>query len=283
MSFLTILRRAAFGLGLAAVTILAPAYAWAVTCLPAVASNQPFRSPIHLAAFRPAAATGDQIGINFLGHASFLIESPGGVSIVTDYNNYFKPPTIPDVVTMNHAHSTHYTDRIDPGIKLVLRGWEPGGGIADRNVTYGDVKIGNVQTNIRQGFGGGYDFGGGGGTEFGGNSIFTFEIAQLCIAHLGHLHHTLTPEHIANLGQVDVVMVPIDGTYTLGQAQILEVLDQIKPMVVIPMHYFGQTVLQSFLAKAQDRYTVRTNPTPQVFLSRAELPRTPEILVLPGY
>ncbi len=292
MRFLTMLFRAsglvrASGwLGLSAIaTLLMPASVWAAACMPAVASLKPSPPNIHLASFRSAAAaTDDQVGITFIGHATFLIESPGGVSLVTDYNNYFRPPGMPDVITMNHAHSTHYTDRVDPAIKLVLRGWEPGGGIADRNVTFGDVKIGNVQTNIRQFYGGAFDSGNtGGGTEFGGNSIFTFEIAQLCIAHLSHLHHTLTPEHIAELGQVDVLMAPVDGTYTMSHADMLDVIDQIKPTLVIPMHYFGQTVLQTFLAKARDRYPVRSNPAPQVFLSRADLPRTTEILVFPGY
>ena len=61
--------------------------------------------------------------ITYIGHSTFLIESPRLVRIATDYNDYVKPPVLPDIVTMNHAHSTHYTDRPDPGIKHVLRGW----------------------------------------------------------------------------------------------------------------------------------------------------------------
>ena len=77
------------------------------------------------------AAAGDgTVSISFLGHASFLIESPGGVRIVTDYNDLIRAPMTPDIVTMNIAHTTHWTDNIEPGVKFVLRGWDPGGGLA---------------------------------------------------------------------------------------------------------------------------------------------------------
>ena len=65
--------------------------------------------------------------INYVGHSTFLIESPRLVRIATDYNDYVKPPILPDIVTMNRAHSTHYTDRPEPGIKFVLRGWKEDG------------------------------------------------------------------------------------------------------------------------------------------------------------
>jgi L-ascorbate metabolism protein UlaG (beta-lactamase superfamily) len=220
-----------------------------------------------------ASTPGGGLAITFLGHASFLIESPGGVSIVTDYNDFNRPPFTPDVVTMNHAHSTHYTDFPDPAIKLVLRGWDPGGGVADYDVTFGDVRIHNVPTNIR-------DFG---RTEFGGNSIFVFDVADLCIAHLSHLHHTLTERHLAELGPVDVLMAPVDGTWTLSQDEMIEVIEQIRPALVIPMHYFTTRVVDTFLARLGDRYPVRRSETARIAVSRATLPRQTEILVMPGH
>jgi L-ascorbate metabolism protein UlaG (beta-lactamase superfamily) len=212
--------------------------------------------------------------LTFLGHASFLIETPGGVTAVTDYNGYNRPDFIPDIVTMNHAHSTHYTDHPDAGIKLVLRGWDTGGGVPDIDVTLGDMRIHNVPTNIR-------DFAG--GTEFAGNSIFVFDVADLCVAHLSHLHHTLTPEHLRELGPVDVLLAPIDGTWTLSHEDMLEVIEEIHPSLIIPMHYFTQSYLSTFLAKTGERYKVRVNDSPSVVLSRPDLPHQPEILVLPGH
>jgi Beta-lactamase superfamily domain len=92
----------------------------------------------------------DRVRLTFLGHASFLIESPQGVRIVTDYNAIIRAPVTPDIVTMNNAHPTHYTDDIEPGVKFVLRGWDPAGGIATHHLDYRDVKIHNVPTNVRE-------------------------------------------------------------------------------------------------------------------------------------
>jgi L-ascorbate metabolism protein UlaG (beta-lactamase superfamily) len=224
-----------------------------------------------------AAIPSGHVGIQFLGHASFLIESPGGVSIVTDYNAYIRPDDPPDIVTMNHAHSSHYTDLPDPGIKLVLRGWNTGNGVADYDINFGDVRVRNVPTNIRDGA-----LRGDGGTEYGGNSIFVFDVAELCIAHLGHLHHTLTPQHLAQLGPIDVLLAPVDGTWTLGHDDLIEVIEQIRPALVIPMHYFSGRILETFLAKTAGRYPVRRNDESGVVLSRAELPKGTEILIVPG-
>ena len=57
-----------------------------------------------------AALASDQVRITYIGHSTLLIESPRGVKIATDYNDYVRPPVLPDIVTMNRAHSTHYTD-----------------------------------------------------------------------------------------------------------------------------------------------------------------------------
>jgi hypothetical protein len=66
----------------------------------------------------------DSVWIRFLGHASFALESPGGQVAVTDYTGFIgNPDVVPDVVTMNIAHDTHFTETPDPRIPLVLRGW----------------------------------------------------------------------------------------------------------------------------------------------------------------
>jgi L-ascorbate metabolism protein UlaG (beta-lactamase superfamily) len=248
--------------------LLAPTVsALAAGCSPAIAAAT---RPLP-AAFAPAATAAGTVDLTFLGHASFLLQSPGGVSIVTDYNGFIRPDFVPDIVTMNHAHITHYTDDPDPGIKLVLRGWDTGSGIPHYDLKWGDVHIHSVPTNIRVGE----------GTEFGGNSIFIFDIGDLCIAHLSHLHQTLEPEHLVEMGQIDVLIAPVDGAYTLGQRDILEVIDQIKAPLVIPMHYFTESVLDRFLKLVGDRYPVERNDGSHVTLSRAMLPKKPTILVVP--
>ena len=257
-----------------AVTILVVLALLALTSPARAACSGPVAdrgAPLRLAAAAPEGG----VGLTFLGHASFLIESLQGVTIVTDYNDMIRAPVTPDIVTMNNAHPTHYTDAIEPGVKFVLRGWDPAGGIATHHLDYRDVKIHNVPTNVRE-------FSSFGGTRYNGNSIFVFDVGDLCLAHLGHLHHTLTPGHLADLGPIDVVMVPVDGAYTLNQDDMIAVLQQIKPKIAIPMHVFTQATLDRFLARAAEFYTVKRAEEPAVALTRASLPAAPEMLVLPG-
>ncbi|MCT8267522.1 MBL fold metallo-hydrolase [Afifella sp. JA880] len=213
-----------------------------------------------------------EVTIRFVGHATFLIESPEGVTIATDYDGWAGGVT-PDVVTMNHAHSSHYTDQPDPAIAHVLRGWNPQGGEAHHNLTVGDVLIRNVPTDIRS-------FG---GRETAGNSIFIFETAGLCIGHLGHLHHVLAPEDLGIIGQLDVVMVAVDGSYTMSQDAVVETLKVLKSRLILPMHYFGMGTLQRFLSRLGEDFAVEINPSAETTVSVATLPLDPKVLVLPGH
>ncbi len=248
-----------------------PAAALAAGCEPNIAARSPQLLPVN---WTLAAAQEGSVDLTFIGHASVLIQSPQGVSIVTDLNDYFPPDFPPDIATMNHFHDTHFTNHPDPRIKYVLRGWDTGDGPAHWDLTYKDARVRNVPTNVRNWFTG--------GTEFNGNSIFVFEIADLCIAHLSHLQHTLAPEHLAALGQIDVLLPMVDGAYSLSQYDIIEVIDQIKPRLIIPIHYFGPAQLERFLARMNDRFPVRRGEDPHVVLSRATLPQATEILVLPS-
>lgn len=238
-------------------------------CLP-MAGLRPVIVP---ASWRVAALKAGEVSVNYLGHSSFLVETSGGASAVTDYNGFNRPSGLPDIVTMNVAHTSHYTDSPDPGIRYVLRGWDPGGGRAEHNVTYKDLRVRNIPTNIREWSG---------GTRRWGNSIFIFETGDLCIAHLGHLHHELTPQHLAELGQIDVLMVPVDGGFTLGQVDMLEVMEAIKSPLILPMHYFSRSNLERFIARAGERYRVVWSESASTVVSRKSLPSQPTILVLPG-
>ncbi len=262
------------GAGPAAAQGAAPAQAkpeMAQSCPGLVAERAPFARP---ALLQLAALAADQVRLTFVGHATFLIESPQLVRIATDYNDYVRPPLLPDIVTMNHAHTTHYTDHPDAGIKYVLRGWAADEKPARIDMTYKDVRVRNVPTNIRT-----YD----GGTERNGNSIFIFEIANLCIVHLGHLHHTLTQQQLDEIGRPDVVLVPVDGNYTLDLDGMIEVLHALKAPLMIPMHYFSAFTLDRFLSRVRQEWPVELSEVPSVVVSRTSLPGKQKILVLPGH
>ena len=221
-----------------------------------------------------AAATQDRVTVTFKGHATFLIETLKGVRAATDFNDHVHVPPPLDAVTMNKAHSTHFTNRPDPRIPHVLRGWNPFGGAVEHDVRINDLRIRNVQTNLRSW--------GVNETEYLGNSIFVFETGMLCIAHLGHLHHELTPEHLRQLGQIDVLMVPVDGGYTLDMEGMMAVIEVISPRIVLPMHFFGAYSLDRFLSLAAKRFDVDRRESPTLTIDKQDLPIKTRVVVLPG-
>jgi L-ascorbate metabolism protein UlaG (beta-lactamase superfamily) len=105
----------------------------------------------------------------------------------------------------------------------------------------------------------------------------------MCIAHLGHLHHTLTQAQLNEIGRIDIVMVPVDGTYTLDLDGMVEVVQALKSQVIIPMHYFSVYTLNRFLDRVREKFDIETSNVPSVVLSKATLPAKPKVLVLPGH
>ncbi len=222
---------------------------------------------------QPVAMADETVEISFLGHASFQIVSPAGVRAVTDYNGVNIPAEPPDIATMNHAHSTHYTLDPDPRISHVLHGWADNGQMPNVDLTVRDMHVTNLATNIRTADG---------GTERYGNSIFVFETAGLCIAHLSHLHHLLQPDDIATLGHIDILMVAVDGLWTMSQQDAAAVVEQLQPRVVLPMHYFTRDVLTRFLDLERGRYAIDLRTSPRLEISRGSLPPVPTVIALPG-
>ena len=214
--------------------------------------------------------------ITFLGHASYQIDTPQGVRAITDYNGINGFGRHPDIVTMNNAHSSHYTDTPEEGITYVLRGWPPEGqSEAKVDVTFKDMRVWNVPTNARAWAGG--------ETRINGNSIFIFAIGDLCIAHLGHLHQRLTKEHLDDLGRIDVLMVPIDGSFTMGQPLMVDVVKQIDPRIVLPMHYWSRYQLDRFvslMAPLEPAFVMPDKPVIEV--SKEDLPEKLTVIAVGG-
>ncbi|MES0880186.1 MBL fold metallo-hydrolase [Roseibium sp. SCP14] len=222
-----------------------------------------------------ASLAAGEVQIRYIGHSTFELETPKGVRIATDYNDSVRPFLPPTVATMNGAHSTHFSMNPDPEIEHLLYGWNPQGGPIDHELTVEDVHIRNIQTNIR-----GWD----GETRRLGNSIFIFEVGDLCIAHLGHLHHRLTQEDLTRLGQIDVVFAAIDNSTTLRLDSLMDVLDSIGPALVIPMHFHFSGALQAFLGRASEAgYEIVQAETPKLVVSRSSLPlKKTAYIMMPG-
>jgi L-ascorbate metabolism protein UlaG (beta-lactamase superfamily) len=254
----------------------------ALAVMPATAEEAPVPSQclavaetlpqVTYVAFTPAQAmAGEEVTITYAGHSTYVIETPGGVRIATDYSGHHGSDPLPHLVTMNKAHSTHYTLNPDPGIEYVLHGWDDDDPPARHAVVVDDVYIRNVPTDIRRW----------GAMEEGGNSIFIFEVAGLCIGHLGHLHHALEPEHYGAIGRLDIVMVPIDGGMTLSLPAISEITTRLQSSIVLPMHRFS-TPIPQFVSMLDEAFTVEFRDSRSFTVSLRSLPRRPTVLILEG-
>jgi L-ascorbate metabolism protein UlaG (beta-lactamase superfamily) len=242
-------------------------------CL-AMANAPPRATPVGL---RETDAKTDTVAITYAGHSTYYIDTPAGVRIATDYSGAYSTGRLPDVVTMNRAHSTHYTLFPDPHIPYVLHGWGDDGQPARIDQRIGDVYIRNVTTDIRR------TFGDDSNAEMikDGNSIFIFEVAGLCIGHLGHLHHKLDDSHFAAIGRLDIVMVPIDGTYTMSLDGIAEITRRLRSSIVLPMHRF-MTPLDEFMRRIGQDFAIDVRTERTLEISRDTLPGTPTVIILSG-
>ncbi|OYU19734.1 MAG: Zn-dependent hydrolase [Rhodobacteraceae bacterium PARR1] len=214
----------------------------------------------------------DHVRIRYLGHASFAITS-GGVMAVTDYTGWIgNPDVVPDVATMNNAHSTHWTANPDPRIPHLLPGWPDANGPAQYELDLGAMLVRNVTTDTRGPFGE--------GARADGNSIFVFEAGGLCIGHLGHLHQIPNDEQYAAIGRLDVVMVPVDGGYTLGIDDMAGIVKRLRASVVIPMHWFSGASLEVFKTRMEGEFDIVETGLAEMDFAPNELPGRPAILIL---
>ncbi len=160
--------------------------------------------------------------LTWYGHACFLIEGQG-VKILTDpFDRSVGYPICqvePDIVTVSHEHYDHNAVDTVLGNPVVVRG--PGEhqplGISIRGIaTFHDRS---------------------GGKERGNNTVFVFDIEGIKVAHLGDLGHVLTPEQVRQMGTVDVLLLPVGGTYTIDARDAVKVVEQLDPRIVVPMHF----------------------------------------------
>lgn len=237
----------------------------------AIANANPWMQYVHKASWTDPVSE-FSVRLHYISHASFLLQTQGGLNAVTDFTGFIGNTTlIPDVVTMNHAHDTHWTAHPDPAIAHPLNGWGEFGEGIDHYLDLGEMLVRNVSTDIRSGFG---------GVEENGNSIFVFEVEGLCIGHLGHLHHEPNDEQYAALGRLDVLMVPVDGGFTMERAAMIRVIERLKSRIIIPMHWFSGMALTSFLNDVSDEFVILRDGRSSLEVSLATLPDRPTIIVL---
>jgi L-ascorbate metabolism protein UlaG (beta-lactamase superfamily) len=216
-----------------------------------------------------AYATDADAILQYFGHNFFQITTRQGTKIVTDPlapGRYPTPSVSPHVVTVGREHPNHNYVELAQGSPLILRGLVQFGSEWNRVQTrVREVSISNVPI---------YQNGVAGALK---GAAFVFDLGSLCIVHLGDLSHLLTPEQLLQIGRVDVALIPIDGTYTMGPETAREVLQQLSPKLAIPMHYRdNRSLVEAFV---QGLATRRVN-SDTLLVSKSSLPDTTEIIVL---
>lgn len=213
------------------------------------------------------------VRLSYIAHSMFLIQTPGGLSAITDYNGFIGGAGfVPDVVTMNNAQDSHFTLFPDPAIPNVLKGWGPTSAGIEHYLDLGEMLVRNVSTDIRGRFGG--------PPEINGNSIFVFEVEGLCIGHLGHLQQEPNAAQYAALGRLDVVMAAVDGGLTLPTDTIVSILKRLKSSVVIPMHWFARSSLDRFVSEMAEEFDIQRTGRSAYEVSLRSLPSRPTVVVL---
>lgn len=221
--------------------------------------------------------------LKWLGHPTFILTTSTGLTALLDpmgagVGYPLTPVSGVDLVTVSHEHSDHNNVALATGSPTILRGLV-GNDWAKIDQTIKGVRIRTVGTFHDDAQGG----------QRGKNAIFVFEIDGMNIAHLGDLGHKLSDDQVKAIGNVDVVMIPVGGFYTIDGKNAAQVVAQLNPKVVIPMHYKTPALaasLANVLATADDFVTAigstaKVTQTGQaITLSSAKLPSERTVMVM---
>jgi L-ascorbate metabolism protein UlaG (beta-lactamase superfamily) len=207
--------------------------------------------------------------LKWLGHACFLITSETGLKIITDPYpqgsglSYLPVNEAADIVVVSHDHFDHNNVASLPGKPEVVTGATTIKGI--------QFKVIATHHDDSQ------------GKERGSNTIFCFSVDGIKLCHLGDLGHRLSKAQIAEIGPVDILLVPIGGVFTVDAKMAGTVSDDLKPKVVIPMHCKTPKCdwpLNSIDDFASGKKNVKKLNSSEVEFKVGKLPETTEIIVL---
>ena len=248
-----------------------PAAAELGPCEPGLVKRwQPHQRIVLASAIYPVASQDGVMVLQWVGHSSFLLTSPQGLQVLTDPNGFHPIRVTPDLVTVSNFHGTHSMVDQVPGTPQVLWGLNPDGSWNTIERRVRDVSLFNLPSYASRVEP---------ETSPIHNSIFVFHIGGLCVVHLGNLRHRLTAQQLRRIGKPDVLMLPADGQWTLSFDDALSVIQQLQPLLVIPMHLDFSQDAEVFVQYTAGRYPVRRVAGDALPLSRPQLPTRIEIVV----
>jgi L-ascorbate metabolism protein UlaG (beta-lactamase superfamily) len=208
--------------------------------------------------------------IKWLGHASFLITTSNGIRIITDpFGDYqglsYRPiEEEADIVVVSHEHGDHIGGKVKGNPQKVKgAGTREVKGIAFKGIeTFHDTSKGR---------------------ERGPNTIFCFAVDGMTVCHMGDLGHPLSDSEIADIGVVDVILIPVGGFFTIDADMATDIYQRLKPKMVIPMHYrndrcaFPISGVDAFI---KNKAGIKKLDSSVVEFTSGQLPQSTEIIVL---
>ncbi len=212
--------------------------------------------------------------IKWYGHSAFLVTTDQGVKIILDpYESgayggqlaYEKIRDQADIALTSHDHADHNDTKGLPGSPQVVKG---GGLKKIKGVTIKGIPAYHDPSK---------------GSERGENTIFLLTVDGIQICHLGDLGHALSEKELGEIGPVDILLIPVGGYFTIDAEEATRVVDQVKPKVVIPMHFKTEKVgfpiapVDDFI---KGKPALKRSGTSEVTFDKASLPQKTEIVVL---
>jgi len=206
--------------------------------------------------------------ISWLGHSCFRIKGKHATVITDPYSpelGYSLGKPAARIVTVSHQHPGHsYTQGIG-GRPRVLAGpgeYEIGGVLIIGLATFHDAERGKNR---------------------GKNTVYLMEVDDISVCHLGDLGHVLTSEQVEEMGGVDVLLLPVGGVSTIDASMAAEVVRQLEPKVIVPMHY--KTPALSWALDPVDKFlkemgVKQVDSQVKLSLSRSSLPASAQVFLL---
>jgi len=208
------------------------------------------------------------VDITWLGHSCFKIKG-SQVTVITDP---FPPdlgyslgkPTA-NIVTISHQHPSHSYVQGVGGEPRKVQGpgeYEISGVLIIGVATFHDAE---------------------GGSKRGKNTVYLMEVDGVALCHLGDLGHVLTSEQVEEIGNVDVLLLPVGGVSTIDAATAAEVIRRLEPKAVVPMHYKTPVIsreldpVEKFL---KEMGMEPVEPRPKLSITRSNLPASTQVFLL---
>jgi L-ascorbate metabolism protein UlaG (beta-lactamase superfamily) len=206
--------------------------------------------------------------ITWLGHSCFKLKGKQSTVITDPFSpaiGYTLGKVTADIVTVSHPHPGHsYVQGVadEPRILKSPGEYESGGVLS--------VGVHTFHDNEK-------------GAQRGKNTVFVIDVDDVMICHLGDLGHVLTAEQVAEINGVDVLLIPVGGVSTIDAVQAAQVVRQLEPKIIIPMHYKTEAekkdleTAERFLKEMGVKEAV---PQPKLSVNKSSLPLTMQVVML---